>query len=88
MSLAESQSRERFSSAALGDHFAVLAETVFQIETKWPHFELLLNDVRRLAEETPAGATVVSMERGLLYGGRSLIAARPVRRHAGPITVR
>jgi SAM-dependent methyltransferase len=74
MSSAESLSCERFSTVALDDHFAVLAETVFQTKSKWPHFELLLNDVRRLAEVTPASATVVSMERGLLYGGCSLIA--------------
>jgi SAM-dependent methyltransferase len=74
VSLAEPQPRERFSTDALADHFAVLAETVFQIETKWPHFGLLLNDIQRLADETPAGATVISMERGLLYGGCSLVA--------------
>jgi len=74
MSLAESRPEFRFSPEALEDHFAVLSEKVFQTATKWPHFELLLKDVCHLAAQTPAGARVVSMERGLLYGGCSLIA--------------
>jgi len=58
---------------ALAKHAELLRERVFQIETKWPHFRLLLNDIAELAAETPPEATVVVMERGLLYGGYSLI---------------
>lgn len=74
MSIAESLPIERFSDAALRGHAAVLAERVFQVERKWPHFGLLLEDVERLAREMAPGACVVSMERGLLYGGCSLVA--------------
>jgi len=63
-----------FSQEQLDGHFAVLSERVFQIETKWPHFRLLLRDVRRLASEAAPQNTAVSLERGLLYGGCSLIA--------------
>ena len=63
-----------FTQAQLDGHCAVLAERVFQVATKWPHFRLLLRDVRRLAEDAAAQMTVVSFERGLLYGGCSLIA--------------
>ena len=65
---------ETFTAAQLDGHIAVLAERVFQVETKWPHFRLLLRDVGRLAGEMAPQATVVSLERGLLYGGCSLIA--------------
>lgn len=74
MSLARAHPDPKFSTDDLAGHLAVLTEKVFQTATKWPHFELLLNDVRQLADRTPAGARVVSMERGLLYGGCSLIA--------------
>ncbi|MFB3103146.1 MAG: methyltransferase domain-containing protein [Alphaproteobacteria bacterium] len=63
-----------FTPEQLDGHFAVLAERVFQVETKWPHFRQLLRDVRRLAGEATPQMTVVSLERGLLYGGCSLIA--------------
>lgn len=58
----------------LKGHDDLLREKVFQTETKWPHFRLLLDDVRQLAQEMPANASVVTLERGLLYGGYSLLA--------------
>lgn len=58
----------------LDAHEAFLAEKVFQVYDKWPHFRQLLTWIRKLAETTPAGATVVSLERTLLYGGISLVA--------------
>jgi SAM-dependent methyltransferase len=76
MSLAEDikVTDEKFTLAMLDVHAEVLAERVFQVETKWPHFKRLLADIRALAGEMPAGASVASLERGLLYGGCSLIA--------------
>ena len=76
MSLAEDAriDSERFTPEMLDGHAAVLAERVFQVETKWPHFKRLLTDVRAFAAEMPAGAVVASLERGLLYGGCSLVA--------------
>lgn len=74
MSVAEDISPRRFTAAELDGHFAVLDERVFQTETKWPHFKLLLRNVRALAGSLAPGSRVVSMERGLLYGGCSLIA--------------
>ena len=55
---------ETFTAAQLDGHIAVLAERVFQVETKWPHFRLLLRDVRRLLEN--AGLTPV-IETGARY---------------------
>ena len=55
-------------------HERMLEERVFQVGTKWPQFRRLLEDMRTLASELPAGATVVCLERTLLYGGYSLFA--------------
>ena len=63
-----------FSKEQLEAHADFLAEKVFQVHTKWPHFKQLLFWVRQLAEETPKGKTIVSLERTLLYGGLSLVA--------------
>lgn len=62
------------SQAAINAHADMLAEKVFQVDTKWPHFRLLLADIREMAAQLRPGATVVSLERGLLYGGISLFA--------------
>jgi len=74
-----------FTQAQLDGHCAVLAERVFQVETKWPHFRQLLRDVGRLAGEAAPGAAVVSLERGLLYGGCSLVA--PFFQHCDFVSV-
>lgn len=76
MSLAEDRcvADGKFTPEMLDGHADVLAERVFQVETKWPHFKRLLADIRALADDAPAGASIVSLERGLLYGGCSLIA--------------
>jgi SAM-dependent methyltransferase len=69
----------------LADHLAFLKERVFQTGTKWPQFELLLGDIAELSASCPAGATVVGLERTLLYGGISLVA--PFFAHATYISV-
>jgi SAM-dependent methyltransferase len=64
---------QQFSEAQLDAHEAMLHERVFDTELL-PQFRLLLRDVRALARATAPGACVVSLERGLLYGGISLVA--------------
>ena len=61
-----------YSQDALDRHTEVLASKVF-LTDRLPHFELLLREIRNLANQTEKDATVVSLERGLLYGGLSLI---------------
>ena len=61
-----------YSQEALDNHARVLAEKVF-LTDRLPHFELLLREIRTLANEISEKATVVSLERGLLYGGLSLV---------------
>jgi len=63
-----------FNEEEINLHIELLMEKVFQTETKWPHFNLLLKDIHELAKSLPTGSTVVSFERGLLYGGVSLLA--------------
>ena len=62
------------NEAAIDAHQALLAERVFQVDTKWPHFRLMLRNVREWGQRLPPDAVVVSLERTLLYGGCSLIA--------------
>jgi len=64
----------RHSDADVAAHVDMLEERVFQIRTRWPHFRLLLNDLKELARALPDGAKVISLERTLLYGGISLFA--------------
>ena len=61
-----------YSQDELDQHAEVLANKVF-LTDRLPHFELLLREVRKLAKQLDANSTVVSLERGLLYGGLSLI---------------
>ena len=62
----------KYSQLELDKHADVLANKVF-LTDRLPHFELLLREVRDLASQLDANSTVVSLERGLLYGGLSLI---------------
>lgn len=70
-----------FTESELDAHEAMLAEKVFQVATKWPHFNQLLRDVRRLARESAEGTAIVSLERAELYGGISLVAPFFHRQH-------
>ena len=63
-----------WTDADIDGHQAVLAERVFQTETKWPHFRLLLRDIRAWGARLAPAAVVVCLERTLLYGGFSLVA--------------
>jgi SAM-dependent methyltransferase len=86
MTIAETMEAPRaFTLAELDAHAAALAECVFRIDTKWPHYRQLLGEVRALAGKTPPGTAVVALERTLLYGGYSLLA--PFFRHADFVSV-
>jgi len=63
-----------YSDEQLRAYADLLAEKVFQVHSKWPHFNQLLTWIRYLSEVTPSGETIVSLERTLLYGGLSLVA--------------
>jgi SAM-dependent methyltransferase len=62
------------TETALNEHINLLKEKVFQVETRWPHFRQLIKSIKAISEGLDSKTTVVSLERGVLYGGYSLIA--------------
>ena len=52
----------------------LLREDVFFTKTKWPQFDLLINELANFATDFPAGRRVLSLERNALYGGSSLFS--------------
>lgn len=63
-----------YSNEALLAHRRVLEQSVFEVSHRYPHFQLLLEDIDNLSTEMEKGAVVVAFERTLLYGGVSLVA--------------
>lgn len=55
-------------------HLEFLRRRIFQVETKWPHFGRMLDDIRLIAAEVKDGHTTVCLERAYVYGGDSLFA--------------
>ena len=56
------------------DHEKVLREEIFFTKTKWPHFDLLFDDIKKLSKKFLKTKTILSLERNRLYGGISLFA--------------
>jgi hypothetical protein len=57
------------------NHIGMLMERVLQV-ARWPHYQLLLDDLMELADQDKwdGKAKILSLERTLLYGGKSLFA--------------
>ena len=55
------------------NHEKILINQVFFSNSKWPHFELLINDIKKLSKKKEF-KNILSLERGNLYGGISLFA--------------
>ena len=70
---------QRLTPEATEKYVQLLQQDVFRSTTRWPQFDLLVTDLVRLSESLPAGTRVISLERNLLYGGRSLF--RPLFHH-------
>jgi hypothetical protein len=64
---------KKITISALRQHRDVLEEKVFQTRTKWPQFELLLDDTELIVKSLMPNQRVICMERTLLYGGYSLL---------------
>jgi len=60
-------------SKKLKDHINTLKKDVFFTDKKWPHFNLLFEDIKKLSN-TKKFKKVLSLERGSLYGNISLFA--------------
>jgi SAM-dependent methyltransferase len=54
------------------DHENFLRNEIFFTEKKWPHFNLIFNDLKKLSKEMKANSKIISFERNNLYGGVSL----------------
>lgn len=61
-------------SHSIDAHIELLREKVFETRSRYPHFELLLEDMVQLSRALPANSRVAMFERTQLYGGFSLIA--------------
>jgi len=59
---------------SLIEHEKFIKKTIFFTEKKWPHFNLIFDDVKNLSKKIKKNSTVVSFERNSLYGGISLFA--------------
>ena len=62
------------SKQKLEDHEKYLKKDLFFTENKWPQFNLLFKDIKKLSKKIPLKSKVVFLERNLLYGGYSLFA--------------
>lgn len=58
----------------IDEHEAYLREKIFFTETRWPQYNLLLNDIKKLAALMVDDSYILSIERNKLYGGYSLFA--------------
>ena len=56
------------------EHEKILKKKIFFTETKWPHFNLIFEDIKSFSKKIQKNSTVVSLERNTLYGGISLFA--------------
>jgi SAM-dependent methyltransferase len=59
---------------AIQRYKAFLYHKIYQIDTKWPHFGRMLEDVTNIADAVRPEQTVVCLERAYVYGGDSLFA--------------
>ena len=60
--------------ARIAAHLAFLRQGIFKVDSRWPHYSLLLDEVAELAAELSDDSRVVILERAYVYGGDSLFA--------------
>lgn len=58
----------------IAEHEKILKEEVFFTKKKWPHFDLLFEDIKNISKKFLKTKTVICLERNRLYGGISLFA--------------
>ena len=56
------------------DHEKILKEEIFFTKTRWPHFDLLFENIKKLSKKISKDKIIICLERNLLYGGLSLFA--------------
>lgn len=55
-------------------HEQALRDNVFFTKEKWPQFNLLFDDIKKISKNTKKNSTVLFLERASLYGNISLFA--------------
>ena len=63
-----------YNKKKIEEHEKTLKEEIFFTKSKWPHFDLLFEDIKKLSKKLSKDMTIVSLERNRLYGGISLFA--------------
>ena len=63
-----------YNKKKIEEHEKTLKEEIFFTKSKWPHFDLLFEDIKKLSKKLSKNKTIVSLERNRLYGGISLFA--------------
>ena len=58
----------------LNNHEQILRNEIFFTKNKWPHFDLLFEDLKKISKNSSKNKTIISLERNRLYGGISLFA--------------
>ncbi len=56
------------------NHEKYLRKKIFFSNTKWPQYNLLINDIKLLSKKTKKNSKILFLERTNLYGGVSLLA--------------
>ena len=62
------------SYSNLRKHEKFLKEKVFFVKSKWPQFDILFKDINKISKSINKNMSVLSIERGGLYGNISLLA--------------
>ena len=77
--------RPSVSEQALLDHVEFLKQDFYQVETKWPQFQILFDEFAQLNKTLCADDTVLVLERAYFYGGFTLFA--PILANAQVVAV-
>ncbi len=72
---------ETINKKKLSKHDNFLKKNVFFLKTKWPHFDILFKDIKKLSLSLPKSKSVLLLERGGLYGSISLLAPYFFKNH-------
>ena len=66
--------RKELEHSSVSNHIDFLKEKFYQVETKWPQFEILFETLGDLAESIPLSKKVLILERAYFYGGWTLFS--------------
>lgn len=62
------------NNSSLKKHEQYLKKNVFFVDSKWPQFDILFQDIKNLSKKVNSKTNILSIERGGLYGNISIFA--------------